>query len=407
MKSLMNIRHEALFSFETLLKYEPQTRLAKILTTLQLNLMNIKLASHSSPRGPIGYSKLCLLRALIAKYAYAIPNTAKLVERLRSDIILRYDCGFTLCEGIPSTATFSRFIQMIAEDSSLQDIFDELVQRAITAGIIDGTHVAIDASKIDAYEKTLPRKQIICDGKHADWGSKQDTNGNQITWFGYKIHAAVDTHSELPIAITVTSANENDSTQAIPLMELVEKQNLTTNYFIMDTGYDVKRIYHHTAEHQKQAIIPLNLRNEKIPPAGLDETRTPICSMGYPMVYWGSNKKIGELKFRCPHVLAKVNCPMGSQWCSSSTYGHVVKKFVSEDSRSFCTPHRGTKHWTALYNERTSVERFFSRMKEHLMADDITIGGIKKVKAHLLLSCITLIAGTLAVNERKSSKKVA
>lgn len=41
------------------------------------------------------------------------------------------------------------------------------------------------------------------------------------------------------------------------------------------------------------------------------------------------------------------------------------------------------------------------------MADDITVGGIKKAKAHLLLSCITLIAGTLAVNEEKSSKKIA
>jgi len=41
------------------------------------------------------------------------------------------------------------------------------------------------------------------------------------------------------------------------------------------------------------------------------------------------------------------------------------------------------------------------------MADNLTVGGIKKAKAHLLLSCITLIAGTLAMNQCASSQKAA
>ncbi|MBP2638262.1 MAG: hypothetical protein H6Q72_4169 [Firmicutes bacterium] len=41
------------------------------------------------------------------------------------------------------------------------------------------------------------------------------------------------------------------------------------------------------------------------------------------------------------------------------------------------------------------------------MADDLKVGGIKKVKAHLLLFCITLIAATLAVNPQKGSQLAA
>ncbi len=161
-------------------------------------------------------------------------------------------------------------------------------------------------------------------------------------------------------------------------------------------------------DRQAQAIIPLNVRNEKIPLAGLDESRTPVCSMGYPMVYWGADKATGKLKFRCLHACGKVDCPMGMSWCSSSHYGHVVKMRVAEDPRSFCIPHRGTENWTKLYNERTSVERFFARIKEHLLADNLTLVGIKKVKVHMLLSCITLIAGTLAANQKqKQCKKAA
>jgi transposase len=406
MKSLMVFRHETIFSFDELLQYEPQTRLHKIFDVLDLHLVSQKL-SHPFSRGPHGYNKASLVRALIAKCIYGIPNTAKLVERLESDIRLRYDCGFPLCGGTPSEATFSRLIQQLSEDDTLESLFNEMVQKAFDQGIMDAKHVAIDASKIDAYEKTIPRKKVIQDGEHADWGSKLDTNGNQITWFGYKLHAAVDTKSELPIALKITPANENDGAHGIDMMNLTKKQIENVDYFIMDMGYDIQDIYKTARNSQAQAIIPLNLRNEKIPPAGLDKNRTPICSMGYTMVYWGSDKKSEELKFRCPHVCGKVDCPMGSHWCSSSNYGYVVKKQVKEDPRSFCIPHRGTKNWVELYNERTSVERFFSRIKGQLLADDLTVGGIKKVKLHILISSITLIAGTLAANQKSVSKKAA
>jgi len=160
----------------------------------------------------------------------------------------------------------------------------------------------------------------------------------------------------------------------------------------MDSGYDTQAMYKEVISRSAQPIIPLNRRGEKIPPEGLDENRNPVCSMGYSMVYWGCDAKNGILKFRCPHICGKVNCPNGSAWCSDSNYGLVVKKKVNEDSRSFCTPHRGTREWEKLYNKRTSVERTFSRLKEYLGANLIRVRGIKKVTAHLLLCCIGLIA---------------
>lgn len=45
-------------------------------------------------------------------------------------------------------------------------------------------------------------------------GAKRDTHGNQLTWFGYKLHLAVDTASELPIAIQITPANRHDANNA-------------------------------------------------------------------------------------------------------------------------------------------------------------------------------------------------
>ena len=95
------------------------------------------------------------------------------------------------------------------------------------------------------------------------------------------------------------------------------------------------------------------------------------------MTYWGYDN--GSFKFRCPHMTGKVNCPMGTNWCSSSNYGAVVKKKISDNPRYFTYPRRGTAEWQELYNERTSVERTFARLKENLGLNNITVRGIRTV----------------------------
>lgn len=255
-----------------------------------------------------------------------------------------------------------------------------------------------------AYEKKQPKKEIEQDGTKADWGAKRDSNGNQLTWFGYKLHIAVDAKSECPVAIELTPASIADGDMAIPLIEKDyrnRKDRPKARYFVMDSGYDQSKIYETVRNtYGGQAIIPLNPRNEKQPPAGFDFNGTPICSAGYKMVYWGDNK------FRCPHVLGKVDCPFGSNWCSSSNYGMVVKTKIENDPRRFCNPHRDTKRWKQIYQKRTAVERAFSRLKEHFGLNNFKVQGFKKVYAHILLSCISLVAANIAVHQ-KNRKQVA
>lgn len=400
----MYILQPMLFSFDDLMKYEPISRLEEIFRTLDLQPLEEQL-----PRcvlGRKGHSKLSMVRALIAKQIEAIPGNNRLVERLKNDPVFRYVCGFPVIKAVPSESTFSRLFTKLSEDETLETLFNDLVRKAIESGIIDGSTIAIDSTEIDAYEKPLPKKKLINDGNHASWGSKRDTNGNQIKWFGYKLHLSSDTWSELPISFRVTPANVYDSEVAIPLVEdLVSKHPgfINPKYYIMDAAYDSKEIYGFIWKEQKaSAIIPLNQRNTKQPPLGMDLNGTPICSNGYPMVYWGYDRKTGAKKFRCPHVLGKTDCPFGSNWCSSSNYGMVVKMKIDDDPRRQCVPHRGTDRWQELYKLRTAVERCFSRLKEYLSANNLKVRGIKKVTTHLLLNCIALIAGTLAVN-RKSN----
>ena len=83
-----------LFSFEQILELQPKNRLQAVFATLNLG-PTLQLLKPESKFGPKGYSREAMLRSLIAKQLEAIPNIAKLVERLRTDPSFRYYCGFT------------------------------------------------------------------------------------------------------------------------------------------------------------------------------------------------------------------------------------------------------------------------------------------------------------------------
>ena len=217
----MYIRHISLFSFDTLMQYQPKTRLAMVFESIDLHPF-LKALPIKSVRGPKGYSSAALIKAILAMRLCSVPTVTLLVERLKTDMVFRYECGFSISQPVPSLATFSRFFQKIAETDSLHALFSALVDTATQDGIISGEVVAIDASAIESYEKPVPKKDLKNDGSSAAWGAKLDTHGNQHTWFGYKLHLAVDTESELPIAVKVTPGNRNDATQAIPLMDEIK-----------------------------------------------------------------------------------------------------------------------------------------------------------------------------------------
>ena len=123
------------------------------------------------------------------------------------------------------------------------------------------------------------------------------------------------------------------------------------------------------------------------------------------MVYWGADGD--RLKFRCPHAVGKTDRPLGMTACSDSNYGMVIKKTIAEDVRRYANPHRDTRGWKELYNERTFVERCNSRLKEYWVANDLYVRGIQKVTAVAYLNAIVLLASALAMSKAARVKKTA
>lgn len=400
----------SLFSLKELFELEEKTKLELIFENLDLTSVVNNLRTDSK-KGPKGYNIRPIIRAFLAQRLENIPTRAALVRRLNNDPVFSYICGFGFYEKVPSEATLSRYFKKLSESNSLKELYIQLLSEANELDLLDLETIAIDASKLKSYERAKPKSQIDKENLNTpDWGAKFDSFKNKTTWYGWKVHLAVDTESELPIAITVTPANEADSNQALSLVQMVSEVMTgikceQTKYWVMDSGYDFTYIYESILfDYNSQAIIPINKRNAKQPPAGYyDFDGTPECSAGHKMAYWGYYK--GDNKFRCPDVCGKVDCVHGSAWCSKSNYGHVTKTRPKEDPRYVSTPHRGSKTWQKIYNKRTSVERTFGRLKENLGLKNVRVMGKKKVKTHILLSCIGLIAAKITVEKLKNQEK--
>ena len=102
-----------------------------------------------------------------------------------------------------------------------------------------------------------------------------------------------------------------------------------------------------------------------------------------------------------------MECPLGIAACPDSNYGMVVKRGIAEDVRRYSNPHRNTRGWKELYNERTALERCNSRLKQNLTVNDAHVQGIRKVTSHVYVNAIVLLASALAAHTANQVEQTA
>ena len=403
-------RQQSLITLYQFYEWKSLSKLEAVLSFIDYSLFNEFFQYDSHKRGPKGYSKKQLFTTLIAMPIEQLSNIKALVNRLKFDPILRRSLGYDYFGNTPSEATLNRFITLLSGTDILERTYRRMVCKARKLGLIDGTNVAIDASKLTSYEHAVPKSKIPCDNPDfPNWGGKLDTNGNFIKWFGWKMHALVDTYSGLPISYIITPANVADMDAAEPLIQKMMDdydKGFEPKYYMMDAGYDKPSLYANIhIKFHGQAIVPLNWRNTKIPPEGINMKGQLICAMNYAYVYGGNDN--GTIKLLCPHTCGKCDCPMGSSWCTSSQSGYVGKVKIEDDPRFITAPFRETKAFEKLYNQRTSVERTFGDLKDNYNLDNIRVAKMARAKVFMDLSCIALIASRLSGAASKEKSNVA
>jgi len=199
------------------------------------------------PRNPMG-----ILKALVVKRFRNIPSDRQLYRRLWSDPELRRICDIEEYEKPYHPSQLTRFRQRIGPER-LERLMENVVERLRNAGVIKGEIVACDATFIQAYSKRDPKDDSRGYSDHdARVGRAEKTYR-----LGYKLHLAVDSASELPLAVIAAPANENEKKHAPKLLDkAVKASNSQTKVLVADSQYSSRKLRSHISSHEIKPVIP-------------------------------------------------------------------------------------------------------------------------------------------------------
>jgi transposase len=381
-----------------------------------------QLCSHLySDIGAPAYNPVSMFKALLLIYLGQADSERDLAEKLEFDVRLQLLCGFGFFD-TPSHASFHNFRERLGSEL-FYDVLHQLIAQAIAAGVIKKTiHTAVDSTHLWANSNRFGIKVCQCSDKckclrkysdpDAQWGHKTKT----YSFFGYKVHLIVDTQSQLPIEVIVTSGEVPDNTQAADLIDgaMEHHPEITITSSAMDAAYDDTDVYGHCVEHDIHPIIPLNPRNQTNntspvnPKVNMDKDGCFSCSMtGLRLVKNGTEpKRKHRLKLICPTTGDRKQCPFRESCCPNSKVGKTFYLYPLSDVRLLGTIPRGSPQWKLLYSQRTSVERTNSLLKSptHKL-NEPRVRGMEQMNIHAFMSVCALIVKT--VGKRRYMRKAA
>ncbi|MCJ7422834.1 transposase [Candidatus Bathyarchaeota archaeon] len=272
------------------------------------------------PRKPMG-----IFKALIVKRLQQIPSERELCRRLWKDDNLRELCDIEAEQSPYHPSQLSRFKKRVGA-RRLQRIMNKLLKELLKRGAIGGETVVLDATFVKAYSRRDPHEDSR--GK-SDPEARVGRNGKTFE-LGYKLHVAVDAKSELPIAIIVASANDNEKKHAPALLEKALKATEgRVKLLVADSQYSSRNLRDQASSQGVRAVIPFptnQLRGQK----GLLRV---------------------DKYFR--------------------THGPIYEKRV--------------------YRLRSSIERVNSRLKDQLSLERHRVRGLGRITVHALLCMIAML----------------
>jgi hypothetical protein len=214
---------------ETVAPRADAVQLAGLLDSPEIAQLVSELAATRWAGRP-GYPIRTMVGMALAKSLYALPTWTRTVALVSEHAALRSAIGCTDPASVPSVHACYRFAARLRAFKPLLDACLDRVTATLHEQMPElGATVAIDASDMPAYangQKYLykggPERKTYSD-PDASWGHRSAVSTRAAgSFYGYKLHQAVDATTGLPLAWRVETAKANESSFAVPLREAVK-----------------------------------------------------------------------------------------------------------------------------------------------------------------------------------------
>ncbi|WP_422485390.1 IS1182 family transposase [Gudongella sp. DL1XJH-153] len=393
---------------------------------------------------PVVLFKMSLIQALDG-----IRSEEKLVDAIHHNMAYRWFLGYGLTEPIPDHSTISHNRAVRFKDSNIyEDIFNEIVLKAIDHGFVNGkivytdsTHVKANASnsKYESIEETrvikedesllkLVNDKRISKGQkplepaepktevHTRKASKTDPDSGYMhrdrkpVGFYHLVHGTVDSANKILLSAHVTPGNIHDSTVYMDnLEEMFERLELAPKYAGADAGYfNLDIIEELTSKGITPVIGPRRYASKRGKKSKYwfeyyPEEDTYRCFEGKELRYRTTTRQ-GYVEYRSDKEVCK-NCPKREKCLyESSITGEIspdqtriirrhIKEHYADEVRSFMKTEKGKK----LYQRRKeTIERAFADLKELMGMRYAHYRGSHGVKSQVLMTGVAYNAKKIA-----------
>src|SRR5436190_927698 len=266
-------RSEALFYYFRLEDQVPENHLLRLIDKhISFEFVRQQLKDSYSDNGRPSIDPELLLRILLIGYLYGISSERKLVEELRMHLAWRWFTGLGFDQEIPHHSTFSKNRHGRFQESKLfEELFEQIVRQCVEVGLVQGTHLSVDGSFIEANaakESRIPREQLaeaaqvhhtvrqylkeveqqnpVEEPVHeqdqvstTDPDSTYATKGGTPARLGYYDNYLVDNHSCVIVGVQATAARMSQETVAAQnmLTRFAEWQGQAPESVASDTTY--------------------------------------------------------------------------------------------------------------------------------------------------------------------------
>ena len=323
--------------------------------------------------GRPGYTVRSMVGMVLVKSLYGLPTWTRVARLVGEHAALQAALG-----DVPSVYACYRFTAKLRQHSALLDRCLAAVLGSLKEALPTfGRTIAIDGSDLPAYAngqrylyKDGPLRKRYSD-PDASWGHRSavSTRGRG-GYYGYKVHAAVCTATDLPVAWRVETAATHEAVIAPGLLDAARRFGPTV--CVMDKGYDSAALHAACEDRGIRPVVPLR----ETPAVKKGKGGPPVCDHGS-WTFAGADDRRKASKWRCPTG----ECRPGSKWVKASRLHPLIP--------------RESARYEALYRQRGAVEREFGRLKHEWALLPLRVRRIERVRLHTDLTILGRLAAAL------------
>jgi transposase len=419
-------RSESLFYYFRIEDHVPENHLLRAIDRyVSFDFVREKLKPFYSETGRPSIDPERLLRILLIGYLYGVTSERKLIEELQMHLAWRWFTGLTFDQEVPHHSTFSKNRHGRFQASKIfEELFEYIVQCCVESGLVQGNHLSVDGSFIQADASNasrIPREQLTevahvkrnvreylddleRDNPTEAQRHKQDkvsTTDPDATYFtkgdrpparGYFDNYLIDNRSCVVLAVEATEARLSQETVAARRM-LTDCANRLGSFpqtIAADAGYGSAEFLAWLEAQGVVSYIPLRKHypsNGSL--YGIDrftynsEANSYECPEGKELKYIGIKAANRSHIYRSTQAKCR-DCARKSE-CTTGRYKQLVIH-VEEAVRQRATERTRHPAFFRQQQQRRKIEALFAELKNQVGLRRVRLRRMKHVREQFLLA---------------------